>query len=312
MAFVILLSGGAFLVLPGLVLRPGRRMAPARWAWLCVVSLVVGATMVQLTTLLLAAPTVLHALGIPALASACQRLLGSLVPGGALVGWAAAAASVTMPVLAGRGLAAARRTRRDVEVEAHHGDHRTWNDHDVVLLPTDEVLAVSVGGRHRQIIVSRGLVAALSDAEVEAVLRHEAAHQEQRHQRFLLLATALERGLPFLPLLRRSTATLRLALERWADEEAAGVDPEARRVLHSALLGVTWAVVNPSLAAFSAAETLIERLRALELAPLQSSPIPRAVLLAPGLALGLLSLSALSIWIGDARVLLAMAGRCPI
>lgn len=312
MAFVILLSGAAFLALPGLLRRRSQRLAPERWARLCVVALLTGAAMVELTTILLAAPTVLHALDVPALANACQRLLGPLVPGGALVGWVAAAASVAMPVLAGRGLASARATCTELEVEARLGEHRTWRDHDVVLLPTDEVLAVSVGGQHRQIIISRGLVAALSDAELEAVLCHEAAHQELRHQRLLMLATAMEHALPYLPLLRTSTATLRLALERWADEEAAGVDPEARRVLHAALLGVTWASVNPSVAAFSAAETVMERLRALELAPATPSPLPRATLLAPGLALGLLTLSALTIWIGDVQVLLAMVGRCPI
>lgn len=50
-----------------------------------------GAATLDLATILYATPTVLRAVGVPALAMTCDRLIGPLVPGGALAAWAAAA-----------------------------------------------------------------------------------------------------------------------------------------------------------------------------------------------------------------------------
>ncbi len=311
MAFVILLSGTLLVALPGLAWRIGVRVPPRRWARLCAAALLAGVAMVELTALLLAAPTVFAALGVPSLAVACQRLLGPLAPGGAVIGWTSAAAAVGLPGLVGHHLAAARRGYRDLEVEPALGQHRSWEGHDVVVLPTDEVLAYSLAGAGLQIVVSRGLVAALSPAELDAVLRHEAAHLEHHHQRFLLGATALEQAFSFLPPVRKSARRLRTALERWADEEAASAGPEARRDLHGALVGVAGAALGRSVAAFSAADTVMERLRTLESPPLEYGRAP-ATVFAPGLVLGFVGLAALAMWMGDLQVVIAMAGRCPI
>ena len=311
MVFVILLSGGLLLALPGLVGRIGTHVPPRQWARLCAAALLAGAAMVELTAVLLAAPTVFAALGVPSLAVACQRLLGPLVPGGPLIGWTSAVAAVGLPGLVGHHLAATRRGYRDLEVEPGLGEHRSWEGYDVVVLPTDEVLAFSVAVTRWQIVVSRGLVAALSPAELNAVLRHEAAHLEHRHQRFLQAATALERAFPFLPPVHKSARGLRTALERWADEEAASAGSQARQDLRSALLGVTAAALGPTVAAFSPADTVMERLRALESPTLGPGPGP-AALLAPGLVLGFLGLAALGMWMGDMQAVIAMAGRCPI
>ena len=311
MAFVILLSGGVLLALPGLTWRMAARVPPRQWARLCAGALLAGAAMVELTAVLLAAPTVFAALGVPSLAAACQRLLGPLTPGGALIGWMSAAAALALPGLVGHHLAATRRGYRDLEVEPGLGEHRSWEDYNVVVLPTNEILAFSVAGARTQIVISRGLVAALSPAELQAVLRHEAAHLEHRHQRFLLATTALERAFPFLPPMHKSARALRTALEQWADEEAASAGSQARRDLRGALLGVTAAALKPTVAAFSAADTVMERLRALESPPLERRLGP-AALLAPGLVLGVLGLAALGIWMGDMQAVIAMAGRCPI
>ncbi len=310
MAFVILLSGGVLLALPGLLRGVGGRVSPRPWARLCAGALLAGAVMVELTAVLLAAPTVFAAIGVPSLAVACQRLLGPLTPGGPVTGWVSAFLAVGLPALGAHRLVIARRGYRALEVEPGLGEHCSWQGYELVVLPTDEVLAFSMGGRCSQIVVSRGLVAALSYAELNAVLRHEAAHLEHRHQSLLLLATVVERALPFLPPVRRSTRSLRTALERWADEEAAGAEPQARRDLRAALLGVTGAALDPTVAAFSAADGVMERLRALESPPVRRGP--GTALLAPGLVLGLLGLAALGIWMGDLQVLIAMSGRCPL
>jgi hypothetical protein len=311
--FVILLSGGLLLALPGFAQPLARRLPPEHWARASAGALLVGAAMVQLSAMLVAAPTVLGALGVHSLAAACERLLGPVTPGGDVMGWAAAALSVALPAVVGRRVAAAVRHRRTLEVEFSIGDHRPWAGHDLVVLPTEEPLAFSVDGHSPQIVVSRGLVAALSPAQLEAVLRHEAAHLRHRHQRFLLVASALDCRFPYLAHpLRRSTASLRGALERWADEAAAGADPQARRNVRDALLAVVTAAVNAAVPAFSTADTVVERLRALDAPPVRVAPARRAALSSPALALPLLGMVALAVWMGDIQVVLAMAGRCPV
>jgi Zn-dependent protease with chaperone function len=311
--FVILLSGGLLLALPGLAQPLARRLPPEHWARATMAALLVGAAMVELSAVLVAAPTVLGALGVHALAAACERLLGAVTPGGDVMGWAAAALAVALPAFAGRRVAATVRNWRTMEVEPSIGDHRPWGGHDLVVLPTEAPLAFSVGGRSSQIVVSRGLLAAVSPAQLEAVLRHEAAHLRHRHQRFLLVASAFDCRFPYLARpLRRSTAGLRGALERWADEVAAGADPQARRNVRDALLAVVTARVDAAVPAFSTADTVVERLRALDAPPVRVAPARRAALSSPALALPLLGMVALAFWMGDIQVVLAMAGRCPV
>lgn len=127
------------------------------------------------------------------------------------------------------------------------------------------------------------------------------------------MASALDYRLPYLAgPLRRSRASLRAALERWADEAAAGPDPQARRNVHDALLAVVTAAVNAAVPAFSTTDTVVERLRALEAPPAPVAPARRAALSSPGLALLLVGMVAFAIWMGDVQVVLAMAGRCPV
>lgn len=312
MAFVVLVSGGLLLALPGLVARLSGRMVPERWGRLCVAALSTGAVLVALSLALIAAPTVLSALGVHTLAAACHRLLGPLAPGGTLVGWAAAGAAVALAGMGARRAVIALRHNRRLEVEPWLGEHEDWQGYDLVILPTDEVLAYSIRGTSSQIALSRGLVAALTPAEVQAVQRHEAAHLQRCHQRLLLLATVLERGVPFLRPLHNSTRSLRTSLERWADEASVGADAEARQVLRSALLGVTAATLRPTLPAFSAGDTIIERIRALEVPPVRRASLPHAVFGAPGAAFCLAGVTALALRVGDAHFLIAMAGRCPV
>jgi Zn-dependent protease with chaperone function len=310
-ALVLLLGGLCLLVLPGGARRLGRQLDPAEWARLSAALLVSGAAVVWLSTVLFAAPTVLRAAGVPHLAEACERMLGPLVLGGPAVGWSALVLAVALPVLSGVGIGRARRDQRWCHVEPWLGEHERFDGHDLVVLPTVEMLAVSVQGCPSQIVVSKGLVDTLSPTELAAVLRHEAAHLEHRHHRFLVVATALEHGFAVLPLVGRSTGALRTALERWADEAAAGEGDVARATLRSALLGVTMAIVDPALAAFAAAETVIERLDALDGDLSRPSAFRHAAVYLPAVAVSAAVLVALGAWAGDVRALLAMSGRCP-
>ena len=311
MALVLLLGGLSLLALPGAARRPGRRLDPAEWARLSAALLMVGAAVTWFSVVLFAAPTVLRAVGVPDLADACERMLGPLAPGGPTVGWSALVLAVALATLTGSGAGRARRDQRRFHIEPWLGEHERLDGHDLVVVPTDELLALSVDGHPSQIVVSRGLVGTLSPSELTAVVRHEAAHLDHRHQRYLLLAAALEHGFAVVPFVGRSTRALRAALERWADETAAGAEGESRAVLRAALLGVTMAIVNPAAAAFGAAETVMERLAALDGDVSRPSALRRAAVYLPAVTVSAAVLVALGAWAGDLRALLAMSGRCP-
>lgn len=66
--------------------------------------------------------------------------------------------------------------------------------------------------------MSRGLLRDLASAELGVVFAHEASHLGHRHHRYLA-AGALAAAV--LPPLRPLDGRLRLAVERWADEDAA-------------------------------------------------------------------------------------------
>ena len=175
------------------------------------------------------------------------------------------------------------------------------------MLPTDHVVAFSVCGKTSQVVISQGLLEALRPEEVEAVVRHEAAHLHHGHQRLLLLAGSLEAALPLGRILRRSTAALRTGLERWADEFAAGHAGSSRAVLRRALVGVCEALMAPrAVAAFSAADTIAERLEALSLEPPDPSGPSRAAAYAPALVISLVVIAAFGVWRHDILHVLAL------
>lgn len=312
MGLALVLSGVGLLLLPAATRPLGRQLPPDQWARLCTAALVVGAALLELSALLYAAPTVFRAAGIPSLAVLCEQMFGPLVPGGAAAGWAAMTIALTMPFLAAVGIRRACRTQRAVRAEPGTGEHRDWNGYDLVVLPTAQPIALGVPGHPHQIVVSAGLLAALGPNATEAVLRHEAAHLHHRHHRYLITAAAIDHAVVFLPPVRRSTKVLRASLERWADEVAAGGAPGRRQALRGALLDVTRAMVAPmAVAAFSTAETILERVDALDRPAMQPPRRTRLALYAPGVALGALATIALSAWAANTQLLIAMAGTCP-
>ena len=100
--------------------------------------------------------------------------------------------------------------------------HRRLRAHDsdggiaVVLSPNPTAFALP--GRPGQIVVSRSMLQLLDGDERRALLAHERAHLDLHHHRYL---RAAELAAAFLPILRPLVNRVRLATERWADEEAA-------------------------------------------------------------------------------------------
>lgn len=309
MALLLVFAGVVLVCLPGVTRPLGRRLPPAEWARLCGVALIGGTATLELGLVLYGAPAVLRALGVPVVAMHCRWLLCSLVVGGAPAGWAAATAAAMIPVLGVSGAARARRGCRRIWAEPSLGEHGWFGPRELVVLPTTHLVAVSVAEPRPQILVSQGMVDTLAPEELQLVLSHEAAHLEHGHQRWLVATAAIESGLAILPPAARSVASLRAALERWADESAAAGNAAHRLVLRSALLHVTRALVSPA-AAFSAADTVMERLAALERAPAATPLAWRALLYLPGGTVALVLLTTMGASAANVRTLVAMVGRC--
>jgi Zn-dependent protease with chaperone function len=124
-------------------------------------------------------------------------------------------AALGVPALALTGLSAVIATRLCVRwtVEVRHAQRTAEH-----VVDSETPLAVAVPGRHGGVIVSRGLLSTLDQAQLQVVFQHEASHLRHRHHRYLALGALAART---LPVLRGLNARLRFCLERWADEDAA-------------------------------------------------------------------------------------------
>jgi hypothetical protein len=155
-----------------------------------------------------------------------------------------------------------RKTRRTLRVESWIGHHTDGADHELVVIPTPASCAYALEGRPPQVVVSDGLARHLSDDELAAVVDHERCHLQHGHHRHLELALATEAVLGPLRFARRSTTVLRVALERWADEQAA--DLGSRAAVRGALEKAIVTMLGPApVPAFNGVETIRQRLDAL-------------------------------------------------
>jgi Zn-dependent protease with chaperone function len=309
---LLLASAVGLLVLPGCAHPLGRRLPPAEWAKLCAGLLLAGGVALEAGLILVGAPTALRLAGMNAVADLCEHLLGALAPGGAPLGMAAAMTALLLAVTTGRSLVRACRGRRALRVEPGVGWHGEFCGHDLVVLPCEDLVAFTAGGRSPQVVVSQRLVDLLADDELAAVLRHELAHVRHRHERYLLVARVLEQSLGLVPLVRRSTGALRCALERWADEEAAGGAQWGRESVRAALVRVIQATATPDVAAFVSVGTVVERLEALQADPASGSGLLRRfVVYLPALVLVLVAVAALEGTAEHVAVLQMFAGLCP-
>lgn len=305
--------GLALLALPHLLRSLGRRIDPGRWAGLVAVALVAGLGLFEFAALLAVAPPVLRALGLPQLAGACEQLLGVGGNGGTALALGAGVVGAAVALTAAAAAGAARRTARRVRVAPGVGVQRSLPGGAVlVVLPGSRPVAVSVPvpGAPGQMLLSQGLVDRLDPDGLDAVCAHEAAHLRLRHSRHLALAMAIEGAFRWWPLARKSADVLRVALERWADEEAAGNDPAARTTLRKALICVALGPDTPTLAAFAGLGGLLERLDALDRRRAPVSPLHWTGLLVPGLSLAVVAWLCVGLWAPSVHCVAGLAGQC--
>jgi Zn-dependent protease with chaperone function len=139
-------------------------------------------------------------------------------------------------------------------------------------LPDDEAAdAYTLPGWPCRIVVTAGMMRALSHPERQVLLAHERAHASAFHY---LFTTAARLAAAANPLLRPVAAAVGYTVERWADERAAAITgdrPLAARAIARAALAATAA--PPRRAGPAAALAAVARPRGMR----GAGPVPRRV-----------------------------------
>ncbi|WP_372664091.1 M56 family metallopeptidase [Amycolatopsis kentuckyensis] len=153
-----------------------------------------------------------------------------------------------------------RRRRRNVLHERHLTALRLTGTRDArpiptLWLPEDQPIAYSLGGRQALVVASDGLAARLTSRELGAVLAHERAHVHGHHHLLTGWSEVLGRTLPFVPLMRRLPAAVRLLVELAADQVAA--THHGREPLRSAILAIRAGDGPPRALAMAGGDTAI-------------------------------------------------------
>ena len=210
------------------------------------------------------------------------------------LGVAAAAA------LAAAALAALRAgwRRAGAMAAAHRQARGLPGSGQVVVVPDEAADAYTVPGWPGRIVITSGMLDALSDDEREVLLAHEQAHAAGCHY---LFTAAARLAAAANPLLRPLAAAVGYSVERWADERAAsatGDRPLAARTIAKAALAAAAApprrpssvmlAAVPGPASVRRAGPVPRRVEAL------LRPPPRQRLLLAALTVALVALSAVA------------------
>jgi hypothetical protein len=187
------------------------------------VSALVSAAMAGLA---LTVPTVRVSADLAQLLQACVMALTAQYasPGGAAAG--AAGAVLALAVLGRTAWCAGGAVLR-IRRERHA--HREVLDlvgridpaRGLVVLDHEEPAAYCLPGRHRRTVITTGALRTLDGDQLDAVLAHERAHQDERHDAVLTWAQALARAFPRVPLFRTAEAEIARLVEMRADDVAA-------------------------------------------------------------------------------------------
>jgi len=125
-----------------------------------------------------------------------------------------------------------RRAHHRVVVDLLGARHREFGDARV--LQVAEPLAYCLPGMRSRVVLSEGTLAAMSRAELAAILRHERAHLRARHDLVLEAFIAVHTAFPRFVRSRSALNAVRLLVELLADDvavRAAGPGPLARALV---------------------------------------------------------------------------------
>ncbi len=250
----------------------GRRpleIHPARSARLLVTAMVLTVLAVGSSAVVTTAAFLME--GAPHSASH-PRVLTSLAghrPVNDAIGVACSLATVLMLAACVHATARIRRERRRVRAMSQE-----WN-------ASAEPIALAVPGRKGGVVLSQGLRASLTRPELQVVIAHEQAHLRHSHHRYLAASSICSSA---VPLLRRTDASLRFAIERWADEEVA-IKVRDRHLVARTIARVALPAAGPSVTPALSDVGVVARVEALfQEAPLTSRAAGAAMLTAATVA----------------------------
>lgn len=254
--------------------RPlAERLPPRTAAWLLAVSAL---------TLAAASSAVL---GLVALAAAMRLPLVAAL-GGLSVHVISRDDPATLPVglIAGGMLAAAAAAavraallRTSALVSAHRHARKLPGHEQLVVLADEAADAYAVPGWPGRIVVTSGMLGALSPAEREVLLAHERVHASNCHY---LFTAAARLAAAANPLLRPLARAVDYSLERWADEQAAsaaGSRPLAARAVAKAALAASAGSCRVVAARAPTAAVHVAAPGALRVGTRGAGPVPRRV-----------------------------------
>ncbi|MDQ0766905.1 M48 family metalloprotease [Streptomyces canus] len=251
-------------VMPPLARRTLDRLAPgtALWALTAAALVLAGACVAVLGTLVLTG-----LLKLPAFAELGELVHPLRTPTGYLVLPAAAIATGLLTIGAWTLARSALRQTRAFRTARTEADRRPAAG-DLCVVDSPEPDAYALPGRPHRIVVTTAMLRSLGPDEREALFAHERAHNQGGHHYFL---AAAELAAHCHPALRPARATIRLAVERAADEAAAAAMGDrrilARAIARAALAGQAARSTRPDFAPAATAGPVPQRVAALLTAP---------------------------------------------
>ncbi|MFI6264528.1 M56 family metallopeptidase [Micromonospora sp. NPDC051006] len=150
--------------------------------------------------------------------------LGVLHLAGVSFGFGIGAVLLTTTVRSIHGAVRAQRQHRELLTLVARDDPAAPG---ALVLDHPSAAAYCLPGVKPRVVVSAGTLSLLDRAELAAVLTHERAHAEERHDLVLLPFTALCRALPWFGWVRRAHERVALLVEMRADDKARELHAEA-------------------------------------------------------------------------------------
>ena len=111
---------------------------------------------------------------------------------------------------------------------------RSLRDADIRVLDAAEPIAYCLPGLRQRVVLSRGTLASLSEAEVTAILSHERSHLRSRHDLVLEAFTAVNEAFPRIVRSKSALSSVQLLVELLSDDTAVkvtGPTPLARALV---------------------------------------------------------------------------------
>jgi len=140
------------------------------------------------------------------------------------VGFGIGAVLLTTTVRSIHGTVRAQRRHRDLLALVARRDPTVPG---ALVLDHPSAAAYCLPGMKPRVVVSAGTLDLLDSAELAAVLAHERAHAQERHDLVLLPFTALSRALPWFAWVREAHERVALLVEMRADDKAREVHADA-------------------------------------------------------------------------------------